>query len=145
MFPSKPIQSGLVEKTCNACKLVKPVDQFYWVKTRNQYHGRCKPCFRLSVAGVGARERAQLRQQAIDAYGGGCACCGESWPDYLVLDHKGGDGNAHRRGIGGSHLSAGEKTYRWLRNHGYPEGFQVLCANCNMAKERGGCPTHETA
>lgn len=30
--------------------------------------------------------------------------------------------------------------HRWLEANGYPAGFQVLCANCNMAKQSGGCP-----
>jgi len=31
--------------------------------------------------------------------------------------------------------------YKWLVANDFPPGFQVLCANCNMAKDRpGGCP-----
>lgn len=31
--------------------------------------------------------------------------------------------------------------YRWLRNHGYPLGFRVLCMNCNFALGKFGyCP-----
>jgi hypothetical protein len=26
--------------------------------------------------------------------------------------------------------------YRWLRKHGYPEGFQTLCGLCNRAKAK---------
>ena len=34
-----------------------------------------------------------------------------------------------------------EDTYRWLKNHNYPEGFQVLCYNCNLPKGvYGVCP-----
>jgi hypothetical protein len=33
--------------------------------------------------------------------------------------------------------------HRWLKNSGYPPGFQVLCFNCNFAKHRKGqCPHH---
>lgn len=71
-------------------------------------------------------------------FGGKCACCGESWVDFLVLDHVEGGGREHRRKIGN-----GWQFYRWVVNH--PESrhmFQILCANCNMAKERGGCPNN---
>ncbi len=34
-----------------------------------------------------------------------------------------------------------ELVCKKARLNGYPDGFQVLCANCNMAKDRpGGCP-----
>ncbi len=32
----------------------------------------------------------------------------------------------------------GHKFYKWLRDAGYPDGFQVLCMNCNHAKYRNG-------
>lgn len=81
------------------------------------------------------RERMRgLREDAIDAYGGKCACCGEGWLDYLHIDHINSGGREHRRQV--------YNVYRDLQKRGYPDGYQVLCANCNMAKERGGCPSH---
>lgn len=88
-------------------------------------------------------KRKEDRASAIEAYGGKCSCCGESREPFLVIDHVNGDGNNHRRSIqpnSNGRPVAGFLTYRWLRINGYPEGFQVLCANCNMAKERGTCP-----
>jgi len=34
------------------------------------------------------------------------------------------------------------KFYRWLVENDFPEGFQILCHNCNFAKSHnpGGCP-----
>jgi len=61
------------------------------------------------------------------AYGGKCACCGFDQPNALVIDHINGGGNKHRKEIG-------PLLYRWLKEQGYPSGFQVLCANCNMSK-----------
>lgn len=43
-----------------------------------------------------------------------------------------GDGKAHRKltsNVGGPSL------YRWLREHNYPDGFQLLCKQCNFAKQ----------
>ncbi len=37
----------------------------------------------------------------------------------------------------------GAHLYRWLRNQGWPQGFRILCHNCNMARGfYGRCP-HE--
>jgi hypothetical protein len=91
------------------------------------------------------RERysARLREAAFTAYGGACACCGEGHWEFLVIDHIDGGGRAHRAEIRPDHPSGagGMYFYRWLKQNDYPPGFQVLCANCNMAKERKtGCP-----
>ena len=63
-----------------------------------------------------------------------CACCRESHLEFLCMDHINNDGNKHRKEIGLISI------VRWLKTNGYPEGFQVLCFNCNWAKARGGCP-----
>lgn len=56
-----------------------------------------------------------------------------------MIDHVNGGGNAHRRSIGGT-TACTVRFYRWLEVNNYPEGFQVLCHNCNFAKSHGGCP-----
>lgn len=84
---------------------------------------------------VAERWRA-MRIMVFEAYGGAkCRCCGESIYEFLTIDHMDNDGAKHRAAIG-SHL------YRWLIEHDYPEGFQVLCFNCNAGKHRNGgiCP-----
>ncbi len=84
---------------------------------------------------------AKLRQSAIQAYGGNlCACCGETEPRFLTLDHINNDGAKHRKEIGDNGRGAG--IYKWLRDNGYPPGFQILCMNCNHGKamNNGICP-----
>ena len=88
------------------------------------------------------------RLAALAHYGPGCQCCGEIREPFLVIGHIDGGGNAHRAMVvkarQGARGGGGPYFYRWLRLNGYPTGFQVLCANCNMAKDRpGGCP-HQT-
>ncbi len=57
--------------------------------------------------------------------------------EFLCIDHTNGDGAAHRKITGG----AGQRTYLWLRKNGFPEGFRVLCYNCNQALGGFGyCP-----
>jgi hypothetical protein len=76
---------------------------------------------------------------ALQHYGGQCACCGETEPAFLAIDHVNGGGNAHRREVG--YPKGGGAFFYWLRKHGYPDGYQVLCHNCNMAKTYlGVCP-----
>jgi hypothetical protein len=85
---------------------------------------------------------AKLKRETFDRYGGVCVCCGEKEERFLHIDHKEGHGNEHRRSIGGH---SGGKFYRWLKRRGFPPGYQVLCANCNLAKGFfGECP-HKTA
>ena len=72
-----------------------------------------------------------------------CACCDErGWP-FLSIDHINRNGAAHRREIGPS--KKGYAIYCWLKKNNFPPGFQVLCHNCNMAREHWGgvCP-HKT-
>lgn len=59
-----------------------------------------------------------------------CTHCGEDDIRVLQLDHIDGGGNEQRQKIG----KGSGKVYRWLRDQGYPEGYQVLCANCNIRK-----------
>ena len=76
----------------------------------------------------------KLKLEALQKYGEHCQCCKESWPIFLTIDHIDGKGAAHRAAIGSKDRSAGSKFYLWLKNNGYPPGFQVLCFNCNFAK-----------
>jgi len=76
---------------------------------------------------------AKLARQVLEHYSKGtprCAYCGETDPIVLQIDHIDGGGNKHRKTLGNVHL------YSWLKKQGYPEGFQVLCANCNIRKYR---------
>lgn len=75
-------------------------------------------------------------------YGGDppkCACCGERIVEFLCIDHINGGGNKHIKKI--TH----NKFYAWIVRNNFPEGFQVLCYNCNKAKGRSKaihCPVH---
>ena len=90
-----------------------------------------------------AKQHKRRRAAVIAHYGGKCACCGESEVAFLAVDHKGGGGNAHRRSLSRSGKIVGSgKFYSWIVRNGYPDGFQLLCHNCNFAKSHGGCP-HE--
>lgn len=87
--------------------------------------------------------RTRLKDECFAAYGGyKCVCCGEEVKTFLTLDHINNDGNKHRKEIG---IRGGIGIYTWLRRNNFPEGFQVLCFNCNHGKQLNGgiCPHKE--
>lgn len=88
------------------------------------------------------KNESALKDAVFMRYGGYlCKCCGETIKEFLTIDHINGGGTKHRKLIGGG----GRFHYRWIRNNGYPEGFRVLCINCNFGRSRnkeGICP-HE--
>ena len=76
------------------------------------------------------RRQWKYKQMVFDHYGRGCLRCGINDPDVLTIDHTNQDGAAHRIKFGyNSKGSAG--LYRWLVKNKFPEGFRVLCFNCN--------------
>lgn len=48
----------------------------------------------------------------------------------LTIDHPKGDGAEERRKLFGTRLRAGAPFYRWLKKHNFPDGYRVLCFNC---------------
>ena len=58
-----------------------------------------------------------------------CKCCGVTTLVFLSIDHIKNDGNIHRKQVGSN-------LYRWLRDNSYPEGYQVLCMNCQFSKRK---------
>ena len=85
--------------------------------------------------------RDENREAALKHYGGECFCCREDEICFLAIDHIDGDGNTHRRKIN----KHGSGFFKWLVDHNFPEGFQVLCHNCNMGRHLNGgiCPHRE--
>ena len=81
--------------------------------------------------------RLQLKAAALNAYGVVCVCCGEDLFEGLNIDHVYGSGSIDKKIYGGG----GAVLYRRLRREGYPNGYQVLCGTCNMAKGKSRiCP-----
>jgi len=90
------------------------------------------------------RYHRKLKMIVIIHYGGDppkCACCGETNIEFLSIDHVNGGGNAHRRQL---KTRNGWAFYLWLIKNNYPEGYQVLCFNCNLSKGFYGYCPHQT-
>jgi hypothetical protein len=127
------------KRTCNRCGVDKPLTDYYPHKSKQS---RCKSCLKEAVS---ARQKnlteeqrekrrsytreweRRQRLQAIEHYGGKCDCCGESRYEFLAIDHIDGGGVRHRREDNIPNIA------RWLITNNYPDGFRVLCHNCNSA------------
>lgn len=124
-------------KTCQRCGDEKPFTSFNRdPQKKDGHYSYCKDC-------DGERKRALYREQrelVLKHYGGVCACCGEDRYEFLSIDHVNGGGNAHRRSLSDSDAA---QLVRWLRRNGMPEGYRVLCMNCNHALGRYGYCPHE--
>jgi hypothetical protein len=152
-----------VERFCKTCGEPKQDDEMYANVTAERGGNICKECKRARDAkyrdnnrdalrsraradrevrrdeiNAGTRRRdRELRQEVIARYGGECACCGETRYEFLCIDHTNGGGTKHRQSGGG------RKIANYLRRAGFPEGYRVLCWNCNAAIGLyGSCPHH---
>jgi hypothetical protein len=87
-------------------------------------------------AAASKRQREDAKRQVFEYYGSACACCGESEILFLTVEHMDGGGRKHRKTM------KTQTIYVWLMNNGFPEGFEILCYNCNCVKRVNGgvCP-----
>lgn len=78
--------------------------------------------------------RLRAKAEAIAAYGGRCAECGERGVDRLVLDHIDANGRADRAERSSGRTGLG--YHLALRRLGYPADprLQVLCLSCHAVK-----------
>lgn len=94
---------------------------------------------KLSKTVTRNRERYHtIRVIALEKYGNKCACCGEKTYEFLTIDHINNDGKYERKKFN----NYAGRIYGYLAQAEYqPEKYQILCWNCNLAKEKyGKCP-----
>lgn len=159
-------------KTCARCRQAKPLTAFYAAKTKDGRRPYCIPCaltyakaWRQADPAREQRQREHAQQwnadnkerkrrtmkayyqkykaTVIDHYSNGprrCACCGVTDLAFLAIDHIHGGGNKHRKTI---KTTTGTAFYLWLIRNNFPEGFRVLCHNCNFARGAYGVCPHE--
>jgi hypothetical protein len=135
---------GYTCTSCPDCRRESTLRSYHRNKERKRAANRLWAQRNRDKKNASQRLAHDKRKAAVlAAYGGRCACpgCTETHSAFLCIDHINGDGASHRKIIG-----PGNQIYRWLYANNFPEGFQVLCANCNMAKGTGSidrCP-HNT-
>ena len=111
-----------------------------WSEYRKQQSSyQCQSCRNAYDRIEGKRRRESNRAIVVSAYGGKCECCGETHPEFLSIDHVNKDGSAHRKSVPTSRI------YRWLIVNNFPQGFRLLCYNCNMSIAfYGKCPHQQS-
>lgn len=129
-FTTTFLRNGRAHKCCAACRQV--------AKDRRERLRLADP---VGVAREQRALRRKKREEALRAYGGECACCGEAQYEFLALDHIEGGGGRERRElqVWGSAFTA------HLTREGFPPGYRVLCHNCNSALGYHGYCPHSTA
>lgn len=76
----------------------------------------------------------KLKTEVFSHYCGGevkCKHCETNELYLLTIDHVNGGGNKHRKATG---MKTGYNCYCWLKRNSFPDGFQVLCWNCQFIK-----------
>lgn len=135
-----------MEKWCGGCSSLKDRSEFHRsTALADGLQVRCKACVKAyrvkNQERISASQRAReirFKTKVIEAYGGRCVCCGETEYAFLTFDHVNDDGAEHRK----SRKKYSTHLARWAALNGYPKSLQLLCANCNMAKQFSpdGCP-----
>ena len=114
---------------CNNCN---------YLKEYNRVHD--KELSQLKHAIIVRKQRLNIRLQTLYWYSNGlmeCECCKENDVRLLTIDHIDGGGKQHfiKDKI--------KNLYEHLYYNQYPEGYQVLCWNCNKSYgQYGYCPHH---
>ena len=101
------------------------------LKWTNHYPGR--------AAFLVKKYRDRNRRILLAHYGNRCTCCGEREPIFLTIDHVNGGGNRERKTTGGKTTT---QLIAKLIKSGFPDGYTILCMNCNQGRYRNGgsCP-----
>lgn len=97
----------------------------YWLRIRSDP----SEIERRRARGIEQRNRTRLT--VFSHYCGGlprCQSCGVVDLRVLTVDHIEGGGTRHRRKIHRSNF------YKWLLDAGFPDGYQILCMNCQWIK-----------
>lgn len=124
-------------RTCTWCNRALPRNDtfFYPRRSRAGFSARCRQCEKKRTG----RQHRTHKLKILRHYSKGepaCACCGEQHMEFLSIDHIDGGGTRHR-------AEMGMNLYRWIIRENYPDGFRVLCHNCNQALGAFGYCPHE--
>lgn len=79
------------------------------------------------------KKNVALKTMVVNHYTNGkmsCVKCGFGDIRALAVDHI-NEVNGDKNRIGG----LGNKMYQWLKKNNYPNGYQILCFNCNQIKQ----------
>lgn len=124
---------------------------------RAPLHRYCEDCAEPNRLERMRNYKVKTKEQVFSHYSNGswaCACCGENHREFLTIHHTEGNGADHRREIIAGRKArnpkirwensyTGNTFYAWLKKNNFPEGYQVLCFNCNASRQYSGYCPHE--
>ncbi len=146
-MPKQPLSITTLdqERLCKRCNVSKKITSFCRkFRRRNrvtdQRHAVCRSC--QEAASTSPTRYKKIRLRVLAALGDRCACCGESAPEFLTIDHIGNTGASHRRDVG----ATPRQVYLAIESEGFPpDKYQLLCFNCNCSiGSKGYCPHNPT-
>lgn len=141
-------QKSPTSAVCKVCEAEKIVTEF--PISFGRYQPVCIECignrktyrklFKAKYSRVRSERDKEIRLDSLKRYGGACKCCGEETTVFLAIDHIKGGGSQHLKQIARTRV---RRIGTWLQENNYPDGFQVLCTNCNWAKHRSEICPHQ--
>lgn len=87
----------------------------------------------------------ELKYLVMKHYGSQCVCCGIKEICFLSIDHKNNNGYLER--VEKKNRPSGYFMYKKIIARNYPNDLQIMCFNCNVAKQHNGgeCPHKSNA
>jgi hypothetical protein len=154
-----PVKNYQETKTCNQCKLLKPIWGFFLDKNEKfncyYYSNKCLVCLyenkikwnrqnkdkvkiqnkksnqkrKINIRVQKREYRAKVKAKVFNYYKAVCSYCGESRVNCLVVDHVNNNGIEERKVIKNN-----TTLYNKIIKEGFPKSYQILCRNCNWKK-----------
>lgn len=123
-------ESRKISKTCRECG--EPAVSEIFCETHKNLLSQSQ--VRMFEKGYFSKRSWNLFKQVLEMYGTSCKCCQESNPAFLTVDHINNDGHIERK------TNFRSNSYSKLLKQKRTD-IQILCWNCNCAKQRiGTCP-----
>ena len=127
------------ERTKLEKKLERIRNRETYAKNVKIYYTRNKKKLLAESSVRNKKLRKKYKKMIVRHYTNGkncCVCCGEDTFEFLSIDHINNDGAEHRRKIGTNILAD-------IIHNDFPDGYQILCYNCNFAKEHNRICPHQ--
>jgi len=135
---AKKYRENNKERISQVCKIWREKNKEYLKEYRQKNKKRRRETTRIWDSKHKKEYHQKHKRLAIAHYSNNtnkCECCGENAFEFLTFDHINGGGNKHRKNNKIWNLAV------WLVKNDYPEGFRILCFNCNCSIGHCGyCP-----
>ena len=139
-LPDKSFNKG--QNQCVDCQ--KIYMKKYRKKNKKKLNAQSKKYYENNIGEISEyrkNKNSDLKREILSHYCTSekleCACCKENIFEFLTINHINGGGVQHRKSL----KLYGANLYYWLKNNKYPNGYNVLCFNCNCADGAyGRCP-----